>query len=401
LAKVIILSPAPNQGHFDSWLTQLISACAEKNMFPLVIYPDTQIAKQIQEVIKGEEVHKPSTDKNNSYQFLNNVIRKFVRNNPRLSKFLRKSNILKYFTKLMPKYLSDIYNSNNNQIATAVALARIYDKKVKIVILYAESLAYIKKNLVSQLSKLNAEIHLMGFDLKKIPYEKIRKISNVKSLALTNIDSINSIRTSKSLLEKIRLYVLPDFHFESRELLDLPLESKIILLAGSITERKNLEIFLQAAMSDIDSNYEWRISGKIFQEAISSTSRRILGEISQSKPVNVTIRDEFLSDDELDREIQASSYLFLAYPDWKYGSNFLTNGVLYKKKIICLRNTYIADVATELGLAGVMQNSSKEDLFEALRNIKFKPNNDRILEWLAIHNSSTFKRIITEEILCN
>lgn len=409
----LLVSPNFTQGHFFSWHNLIIEKLKSENVAYFEITNETQICAEIHSDNRNS-AHKANNQEDRAKETFKNKYILFIKNN--LQKTPVMFRIVKYSYVIIMRIYHASLRSNFSSSQPHAQIARRYTKievalemsnfipgRIKLLHFYAEDLNGESTTTLQKLNESQIEIHLFGFDLNSLNKEKILTLSSCKSFGVSNDYSL--IWLAKNLGSKFsdRGYVIPDFPlnasaFSIRD--DISTTTPTVLLIGDISERKNLELFLRAALSDSKKEYLWKIVGRIHENSISLNSRKLLNKALKARSSNVLINSNFVTNEEFVSEISKSNFVFLMYKDWLWGSNVATHAIQFTKFCLISPNTSLEQIFESTNLGLKVATDSVRDLMNSLRMSSFqKPNLSAIENMLEKHSRTNFLEIFTKRVL--
>jgi hypothetical protein len=406
----LIILPHPNRGHFQSWLEQTKLVLEGSGFAYYVITPETIIAPEIIRFRGIQTDSIPLSGNSTASHFiarlkLLKIFRVFKKINPRASKALgRLLHVLLNFLisgkKMLQAHPHPPYFDRNSLLTKAFVMAQFVPGEVEVLHFYAEELANEEYFAISLINSIGIQINFFAFDVSAINIDKISYFNSIKSICFSNEYSVSLFESLLPSNTKIHSYVLSDFISLSNYDENLICETSrpVVALLGSISERKNLEFFLDAAFLDESGNFLWKICGEIDRSNISQRSQQLLTSAKESPRKNLRILEGYLTDEMFDKEFMESDYLFIMYKEWEWSSNILSNAVFAQKTCITGKNGYIANIVRDLNCGIILNTESPSNLIDRLKSYTSSVDLEKRAKFLTGHTIQNFRETLRLEI---
>ena len=185
----------------------------------------------------------------------------------------------------------------------------------------------------------------------------------------------------------------PDFSIDSelassanplvKKVVELSKGRKIVSLLGSISRRKNTELFLKMFENSSDE-YFFLIAGRLRSHVFSDQLNQRLQELASNSDPRFHIHDDWINCERVFNSlIHMSNIVFLHYKNFPDSSNVLTKCALLKTPVIAPDKLLIADRVQKFHLGYSVPQSEAEDLLS--KPIEWEFDEDRRKQFLQLH----------------
>lgn len=421
---LILIAPNFAEGHFDSW-RQEIDRMLSSSDFRLISIDSnwqidrrfnlsnshtksiTNITHQFNDDERSDPIKRIENRLKKSY--LGKNVKKYF---PGLSRYFGKSfEKISYLLAKMKKQEFHNYknpSSRNFQIQEILDLAEVCSGDVILLFLFAKQLLdYFEADKLA-ISRINNQEKLRVcvciYDTNNDELNNLISLNILESYLFSNLETESYFNKVFNSHGQFRTFYINNFSYSKNYLNNQAIRkvNNRIILAGSVSERKNLSWFIDLATSDKEGIFNWRIAGKIHMEGLSTNTLKKIEDISKGIHKHITIKNEYLSDVEFEKEIFESKFVFLCYKKWNADSNLLTKALAYRKNIITTPDCNFQVQLGNLGIANVIQENIKFDEFKScILEFEYKPNLDLIQKSLDSQTvekfASTFRQLLNHE----
>jgi glycosyltransferase involved in cell wall biosynthesis len=202
------------------------------------------------------------------------------------------------------------------------------------------------------------------FDPRKEQIETLIKSVNCEGIGVVSEAAYKELKE----LTKVPVALISDFipDYPSRFELNRENTKKTISLIGSLTKRKNLDLFVSAAFSKKGKDFNWLIYGQLDKDGLKFTTKMRLHKLIYSKPKNIKFNFSYLSDTDFNEALNDTSILFLAYKNWPHASNLLTRATFNRIPVITSQGFEIGELVNEFSLGILLRENNQKNLFQAI-----------------------------------
>jgi glycosyltransferase involved in cell wall biosynthesis len=421
---IFFSSPYKKEGHFDQWENAFIKFFESSNL-PFVILEDQRImlenllsamTKQPKAHIKFREqkvvlsgrydkvYQRPKYMGNSS--LVSRIARRYVWNFIPLE---YKHKIVKVVQRLlsMEQNFANYKTRELLELQKLVTLKCIYPESSLIFFSYLDYFKNISREEWNSLeSSLQSKWVACLFDPDNFPTENLNELESLRVIIVTS--EYARKRVQKDLVnQRIDVLIAPDFvptsyiHAPPEDMLNerilnpegsishsVPTQNPKILLAGSISERKNLDLFLRCASSEQGANFTWVIGGKIHREMCSEFALDFLDN-KASAFTNIQVINRYLTDKELEDLVRSSSVLFSIYKEWEYASNIVSRAAICNVPVLVGNGKHISEIVQQNSLGLIISIPNVSSVFDGITELLNKPN--------YFHASEKFKETLSEQ----
>jgi hypothetical protein len=364
--KILVFNPLNDEGHLNLWHSEILKTLMGQGHEVVLVDPKNFLDPAIfQGVVLGKEERlKPHYVVSTS---------SFTRKILNLLKKILGKNIYRKIRSLIKGQLTNYTSStaigefsSPLGLYRQIALTHLFEKKIDLI--FYTYFDFFTDELLEKFPEIDELLGIpwvaLLFDPKKKQIEAISKSWNCQ--AIGTVDE-NSFNTLKRVLN-IRITLITDFVIEPANI-EEPKNTypkKTISLIGSLSERKNLDLFLSAAFSPKGKNYNWLLHGKIYPANLKFITRLRIFRIKHYKRRNIMFKFSYLTDSEFNDALFSTNFMFLAYKNWSHASNLLTHSVLHRIPVIAFKNGEIGKLVDEYSLGAFSMGNKRKNVFQAL-----------------------------------
>lgn len=364
--KILVFNPLNDEGHLNLWHSEILQTLIGQGHKVVLVDPNNFLDPGIfQGVVLGKEERlKP-----------HNVVStaSFNRKTVNLFKKILGKNI---YRKIRSLIKGQITNYTSSTVADEfssplglyrqIALTNLFEKKIDLI--FYTYFDFFTDELLEKFPEIDELLRIpwvaLLFDPKKKHIEEISKSLNCQGIGVVDENSFNTLKRELN----IRITLITDFVIEPANL-EVPKNSypkKTISLIGTLSERKNLDLFLSAAFSRKGKRYNWLLQGKLHTANLKFITRLRIFRIRHYKHRNIMFKFSYLMDSEFNDALFNTNFMFLAYKNWTNASNLLTHSVLHRIPVIAFRNGEIGKLVDEYSLGAFPMGNKRKNLFQAL-----------------------------------
>ena len=149
-----------------------------------------------------------------------------------------------------------------------------------------------------------------------------------------------------------------------------------ILSFGSLQERKGILLQLDAIrIMDINllKRFHFVFAGKVEKNIEKLVYRTVDEFILSGRSRYFTLINDFLSYEELIKQIELTDFIYAAYPSYGASSGVLSWAALFAKPILTLEKSLISVQSQNIGLGNMMKEYTLESYISLLHRINDKP----------------------------
>lgn len=151
------------------------------------------------------------------------------------------------------------------------------------------------------------------------------------------------------------------------------LKRSIVLLCGSIDERKNIALFCELACNADPDVWFFAIVGQR-SDNLSNFENEILKKIAASPHNNTYVYTEHLSDErELNSFIHVSDMLFAVYVDFQISSNMVTKAAFFEKPILVSEKYLMGYRVKRYNIGRSVPEKDVDAIFRAMEELITSP----------------------------
>lgn len=242
------------------------------------------------------------------------------------------------------------------------------------------------------------------FRLKRYVYESFIRDFTCKACAVLDEGIVNDM--SKILKSNILLF--PDFteieigdnKYQSIKSIEkLANNRKVILLAGFLSRRKNIIKFLDFATDPkLSQKYFFVLAGELARDTFRIDElKQIDINIEKMKNLNsgFAITERLEDERELNQLVKFSSFLFIAYDEFKHSSNFVVKGAYFKVPVLVSPGFLMEERVTKWNLGCVINlNYTAEDFDKCLRSCILK--NESADKYYELNSARALEKAVHE-----
>jgi glycosyltransferase involved in cell wall biosynthesis len=281
-----------------------------------------------------------------------------------------------------------------------VKMALLMEQNVELVLIsYFDGLDNLTLENWSDLEKsLSISLSVIYFKMTPHIMSAIERSSYIRTLGTVNHTTHDDI--TEMALKNRRIIEIPDFptvkiEKNSQWNQDEKIfahENPVIGLFGSIDFRKNVDLFLECALSEAGSKYNWLIVGKIHYGGLRNKTCKSIKAALEGNIPNVKVISEYLSDVDFVDWYKKVDVHFLMYINWNYASNSLTNCIYNRKCAILNSDSEIFRDAASRNL-GIETSNNLDGVFESIRRFQeFKISENERGKYLKINSKIEFEK---------
>lgn len=235
---------------------------------------------------------------------------------------------------------------------------------------------------------------------KMTPHIKnaIERSSHIRSLGTVNNPTLEGL--SEMSLKDKKVVRIPDFptvkiskksEFDNDEKTFVR-QAPVIGLIGSIDFRKNVDLFLECALSQAGLEYNWLIIGKIHYGGLRNKTCKAIESAQKGKYPNIKVVSEYVSDIEYVGWYERVDIHFLMYLNWNYASNSLTNCIYNRECALLNSDSEVFRDAASRNL-GIETASTLDAVFASIKRFKeFKMSEIERDKYLSINSAKEFEK---------
>ena len=421
---IFFSSPFKNEGHFDQWENAFRKFFQSANL-PFIILEDQRILLENLMLAMTERPKVRIKFREQEIVLSGSYDKVYQRNKyignsslaPRIARrYVWNFIPLKYrhkIVKVVQKILSTEQNFANYkprellELQKLVILKCIYPETNLIFFSYLDYFKNISREEWNSLdSSLQSKWVACLFDPDNFPTENLNELESLRAIIVTSEYARKKVQRDL-VHQRIDVLIAPDFvptgyidaplddilnermlKLEGGQSPSIPSQNPTVLLAGSISERKNLDLFLRCACSEQGANFTWVIGGKIHREMCSEFALDFLDN-KASAFTNIQVINKYMTDKELEGLIRSSSVLFSIYKDWEYASNIVSRAAIYNVPVLVGNGRHISEIVQQNSLGLIISFPDVTSVFNGITELLNKPN--------YFHASEKFKETLSEQ----
>ena len=183
-----------------------------------------------------------------------------------------------------------------------------------------------------------------------------------------------------------------------REQKNIPVENKILLVAGVINEWKRIDLLLKAflILPPSPNEYLYIIGSIAEKEKIK------IKNIQMSSPYGkqVHIEDRFLEEYELGEYIQMADAVAVTYPDFFSNASFYFRSIICRKPVLTANSGWLGRIMTQEKCGIAADPFSSKTLGHAIKKILYQGDLplDISLRMRELHREETFIAKISHDL---
>ena len=364
--KILIFNPINDEGHLNLWHSEIVKTLTDQGHEIVLVNPRNFLDPAIFQgvALRNEErltQHYAISSTSLTRKIINLFKKILGKKIYRILRSLLKGQRRNYKSSTM----ADEFNSPLG-FYRQIALTNLFEKKIDLIFY-----TYFDFFTDEFLEKFPDIDELLGipwvallFDPKQKQIEKINKSPNCQGIGA--IDEICFDELSKEM--NIRVILVSDFVIDTAnaDRLKISGPKNTISLIGTLSERKNLDLFLSAAFSSKGKKYNWLLHGKLHTNNLKLITKLRIFRIKHFKRKNIMLNFSYLTDSDFNKALFNTNFMFLAYKNWMHASNLLTHSVLHRIPVIAFENGEIGKLVNEYSLGAILRGNKKESVFQAL-----------------------------------
>jgi glycosyltransferase involved in cell wall biosynthesis len=289
-----------------------------------------------------------------------------------LKKILGKKNYQKFRTFLKGDPVDIPINSIKDQFSTPlklyrqVALNLLLEKDVDLI--FYTYFDFFTTDFLATFPEVTKMLEkpwvALIFDPRKEQIETLIKSVNCEGIGVVSEAAYKELKE----LTKVPVALISDFipDYPSRFELNRENTKKTISLIGSLSKRKNLDLFVSAAFSKKGKDFNWLIYGQLDKNNLKFITKMRLNKLIYSKPKNIKFNFSYLSGTDFNEAINSTSIIFLAYENWPHASNLLTHATFNRIPVIASQGFEIGKLVNEFSLGILLRENNQKNLFQAI-----------------------------------
>ena len=248
--------------------------------------------------------------------------------------------------------------------------------------------------------------------------EKFTWMRMVQHPQLENILCLDpfAVEHLQSSSQQVNLVHLPDpvEIYDNCDLSTAELKSKmgiendrlVFLLFGALTERKGVNQVLDAIAllpSEVSQKVSLLLAGPISQGFKPQVEAKI-ALVSQSHPVQIIVRDEFLSEGDIQPYFQVADIILAPYQKHIGMSAITVRAAAAQKPLICSDFGLMGEVVREHQLGLTVDSSNPQAIADGMKECLSKSPNElgdrqKMLDFATQNSVSNFARTIAEHLI--
>jgi glycosyltransferase involved in cell wall biosynthesis len=216
---------------------------------------------------------------------------------------------------------------------------------------------------------------------------------NLKKIFILNDEAM------PNWLDNRRFFYLPDPYFEYeiienfdiRERYKIPKDNLILLQFGNMDERKNNENVI-AALNQFDDENAQKITLIIIGKFMKGYQKKIKGLISENSKIQTIIKDEFVSDEEMESTFMQSDVILRMNINFFGSSGIVGQAANHNKPCIVSNNGVMAEQVEKYKLGKIIDPYDINAIKEAINYYLQNPGERQIdgSYYRITHNLETF-----------
>lgn len=420
---ILLSSPVENEGHFDLWKNVFTKFFRSSNLQFIVLENEGKMLQNLMSVkadqprallkFREQELELSSRHHKVNQVFKNSGDSKIILN---IAKKYAWSYIpFKYKVKFaevvyrhvpIRKTFVKFKHQETNGLDKFVSLKSIYPEIDLVIFLYLDFFKNVPvEDWLTLDSSLQSKWIMCLFDPDNFPTENLKGLQSLKVIIVTSEYARHRVQRVIGN-QRIEVVIAPDFvpKVASPEESYTPLitsQNPIILMVGTISERKNLDLFLRCASSEQGASFSWVIGGRIYRDACSEFALDFLDN-KASAFSNIHMVNRYITDQELEDLIRSSSVLFTIYKHWEYASNIVSRAAIYNVPVLVGEGDHIREIVQENSLGLVITSADVSSVFagiiDLLNNPEYVHASDKFKETLNEQNFIDFLRTVLKKI---
>jgi hypothetical protein len=364
--KILIFNPVNDEGHLNLWHSEIVKTLIGQGHKIVYLNPKNFLNPAVfQGVTLGKEERLIPHHVVSTASFTRKVVSLFKKI---LSKKIYRKirSLLKgQLTNFTSSTLADEFSSPLG-FYRQIALTNLFEKKIDLIFY-----TYFDFFTAEFLEKFPEIDEILGipwvallFDPKKKQIEEINKSFNCQGIGA--VDEYSFDKLNREL--NFRVTLITDFVIQPANVDELKINGpkKTISLIGTLSERKNLDLFLSAAFSRKGKSYNWLLHGKLHTTNLKLITRLRIFRLKHFKQKNIKFNFSYSTESDFNQAIVNTSIMFLAYKNWVHASNLLTHSVLHRIPVIAFNNGEIGKLVNEYYLGAFLMDNKRKNVFQAL-----------------------------------
>lgn len=145
---------------------------------------------------------------------------------------------------------------------------------------------------------------------------------------------------------------------------------KVVLMAGSISSRKNIPYWLDLIRSSDPSRWYFVLVGQILKSEFSASEYAQLLSLGSDSSSNFCIVNGYISDESnLNKFFEICDVIFAVYKNFPNSSNMLSKAAVFKKPILVSKNSYMGSQVEKYHIGHAVSEVDHLDALGALELI--------------------------------
>ncbi len=364
--KILVFNPINDEGHLNLWHSEIVKILTDQGHKIIQVNPRNVLDPAIFQgvALRNEERLTPhyAISANSLTRKMINLFKKIL--GKKIYRIL--GSLLKGQRRNYKSSTTANRFSSPLEFYRQIALTNLFEKKIDFI--FYTYFDFFTDQFLEKFPEIDELLGIpwvaLLFDPKQKQIEKINKSVNCQGIGA--IDEICFDELSKEL--NIRVILVTDFVIgtANADRLKISGPKKTISLIGTLSERKNVDLFLSAAFSSEGKKYNWLLQGKLNTTNLKMITKLRIFRIKHFKHKNIMFNFSYSPDSDFNKALLNTSFIFLAYKHWMHASNLLTHSVLHRIPVIAFKEGEIGKLVSEYSLGTFLTGNKKESVFQAL-----------------------------------
>jgi glycosyltransferase involved in cell wall biosynthesis len=364
--RILVFNPIDDEGHLNLWHSEIVKTLTDQGHEIVLVNPRNFLDLAIFEgvALRNEERLTPDYEIS-AASFTRKIINLFKKIlGKKIYRIIR--SLLKGQSTNYKSSTSDNGFSSPLGFYRQIALNNLFEKKIDLI--FYTYFDFFTDEFLDKFPEIDELLGIpwvaLLFDPKQKQIEKINKSPNCQGIGA--IDETCFDKLSRDL--NIQVILVTDFVIDTSNIDRLKISGtkKTVSLIGTLSERKNLDLFLSAVFSSEGKKYNWLLHGKLHTNNLKLMTKLRIFRIKHYKHKNIMFNFSYLTDADFNKALFNTNFMFLAYKNWMHASNLLTHSVLHRIPVIAFNEGEIGKLVNEYSLGAILTGNKKENVFQAL-----------------------------------
>jgi glycosyltransferase involved in cell wall biosynthesis len=297
--KILIYTPINGAGHLNFWHNEIVEILTRQGHKVVIVHPTNCLNLTL-----FQNIRMKNEDQFASREVVSiRTISIFM-----LKKILGKKNYQKFRT-FLKEVPVDWRKNTPLELYRQVALNLLLEKDVDLI--FYTYFDFFTTDFLAAFPEVTKMLEkpwvALIFDPRKEQIETLIKSVNCEGIGVVSGAAYKELKE----LTKVPVALISDFipDYPSRFELNRENTKKTISVIGSLTKRKNLDLFVSAAFSKKGKDFNWLIYGQLDKDGLKFTTKMRLNKLIYSKPKNIKFNFSYLSDTDFNEALNDTSIM--------------------------------------------------------------------------------------------